>query len=65
MTENPQVRVTCFDPATGDVETQELDPNGYILILGKYMEISSLAQYANGTVQLTIKRRKEGRSGDR
>lgn len=54
MTE--RVRVTAHDPATGDHSTEELDPFGYVLVVGQHMTVSSLAKYANGTIQLTIKR---------
>lgn len=54
MTE--RVRVTAHDPATGDHNTEELDPFGYVLVVGQHMTVSSLAKYANGTIQLTIKR---------
>ena len=53
---NEPVRVTAFDPATGETATQDLDPHGYILLLGEHMEVSSLARYGNGTIQFTIKR---------
>ena len=52
-----RVRVTAHDPVTGETGTQELDPNGYVLLVGEHMEVSSLARHANGTVQLTIKKR--------
>lgn len=51
------VRVTVFDPLTGDTETRELQPDSYILLLGENKEVTSLSRYANGTVQFTIKDR--------
>jgi len=54
--DDKRVRVTCFDPATGDSETKPLDPDNYILTLGERCEIKACQVYANGTVQLTIKR---------
>lgn len=52
-----RVRVTVFDPATGETEEAELDPNGYILTLGEHMEVSAFQQWPkSGTVQLTLKR---------
>lgn len=56
MAETPRVKVTCTDPTTGDTETQELDPNGYVLICGENMYVDNYATHANGTVQLTLKR---------
>lgn len=51
-----RVRVTAYDPSTGDTETQELDPNSYILVCGENMHIAAIAEHRNGTVQLTLKR---------
>lgn len=50
-----RVKVSVFDPATGETETAELSPNSYILTLGEHMEVASYQQYANGTVQFTLK----------
>lgn len=53
-----RVRVTVFDPKTGDEEVQELDPGSYILITGERMEVSGYQQWPkSGTVQITLKRR--------
>lgn len=49
------VRVTVYDPETGDTETRDLEPYSYILLLGANKEVSSMSRHANGTVQLTIK----------
>ena len=54
MADEP-VRVTVADPVTGDTETAEIGPHGYVLTLGSAMEVTSMARYANGTVQFTIK----------
>ena len=56
-----RVKVSVFDPATGETDEAELDPNSYILLTGEHMEVASYQQYANGTVQLTIKRVPGGR----
>lgn len=60
MANEPRVRVTAYDPVTGDTDTSELDPNSYVLICGQNMQVTSLAAYANGTVSLTIKRVPDG-----
>lgn len=53
-----RVKVTVFDPATGETDTAELDPNSYILLTGEHMEVSAYQEWPkSGTVQLTIKRR--------
>lgn len=53
-----RVRVTVFDPKTGDEEMQELNPGSYILIMGERMKVSSFQQWPkSGTVQITLKRR--------
>jgi hypothetical protein len=53
-----RVRVSVFDPKTGETETSELDPHSYILICGEHMEVSSYQQWpVSGTVQMTLKRR--------
>ena len=54
--DDKRVRVTCFDPVTGESGTQPLDPDNYLLTLGERCEITACQVYANGTVQLTIKR---------
>jgi hypothetical protein len=56
MTERPRITVSCHDPVDDTTQTQELDPNSYVLVLGENMEVGSLARHANGTVQLTLKR---------
>lgn len=53
------VRVTVYDPMTGDTESRELQPDSYILLLGENKEVTSLSRYANGTVQFTIKDKSE------
>lgn len=52
-----RVRVSVFDPVTGETETAELPPDSYILTLGERMEVAHFQQYANGTVQMTLKRK--------
>lgn len=64
MPEN--VKVTAYDPVTGDTQTAELRPDDHIVLCGEDVEIAAYQRYANGTVQLTIKKkpnatsRKEG-----
>jgi hypothetical protein len=53
--DTPRVRVTAHDPVTGDTDTQELDPRGYVLIVGEHLERCSVHRYRNGTIQLTLK----------
>ena len=50
-----RVRVSVFDPATGNNETAELPPDSYILLTGERMYVAGEQHYANGTVQLTLK----------
>lgn len=54
---NPDARVlvTCFDPSTGESETQELPIDSYVLVRGERCEISSMQVYGNGTHQITLK----------
>jgi hypothetical protein len=53
-----RVRVSVFDPATGDTETAELPPDSYILLMGEFMEISAFQEWPrSGTVQITLKRK--------
>lgn len=55
-----RVRVSVFDPRTGDTEVSELDPASYILICGERMEITGYQQWPkSGTVQLTLKRTRD------
>lgn len=49
--------VTAYDPETDEMKRIHLSPNGYVLVCGENMEISSYQQYSNGTVQLTVKRK--------
>lgn len=49
------VQVTCFDPFTGERETQTLPEDSYIIVCGDRCEITSIQRYANGTTQLTLK----------
>lgn len=53
----PPVTVTVKDPVDGVSQTQDLDPNSYVLVCGENMVVHSAHHYRNGTVQLTIKRR--------
>ena len=53
----PNVQVTVFDPVTGDTQKAELRPDDHIVLTGEEVEIASYQRYANGTVQLTIKRK--------
>lgn len=53
----PKIRITVFDPDTGDTQVAELDQGGFILICGERMELTHEQRYATGTVQLTIKPR--------
>ena len=57
--EQPRVRVTAYDPATGDTGTQELDPNGYVLVVGEGMYLASETGNGTGTITLVVKRRGE------
>jgi hypothetical protein len=50
-----RVRVSVFDPKTGDTETAELLPDSYILLTGERMQLTSTQRYGSGTVQLTLK----------
>jgi len=53
-----RVRVSVFDPKTGETETAELDPNSYILLTGEFMEVSAFQHWPmTGTVQMTLKRK--------
>lgn len=49
------VKVTVYDPRTGETETADLPANDYILLLGERMELSGMQMYGNGTRVLTIK----------
>jgi hypothetical protein len=51
-----RVKVTCFDPKPGESETQELDPNSYIIICGQNRYVAHEMLFPkSGTAQLTIK----------
>jgi hypothetical protein len=51
-----RVRVSVFDPATGETETQELPEDSYILICGERCWVSHRQWYPRtGTHQITIK----------
>lgn len=52
-----RVRVTCFDPATGESETQELPEDSYILTCGERCELAGMQVYANGTTVLTLRKK--------
>lgn len=52
------VKVTSYDPTTGEGETQRLDPHSYILVCGEFCEVAAVQRYANGTTQITLKVRK-------
>ena len=51
------VVVTATDPETGEVERQELQPGRYALVCAEPMYLAGKQVYANGTVQLTLRRR--------
>jgi hypothetical protein len=54
-----RVQVTVYDPETGEVETEYLSPRSYILTLGERMEVAHEQQYANGTVQMTLRLKRD------
>lgn len=56
MTSAP-VTVTTHDPETGEGTTQDLQPDGYVLVLGELMELAHAVGHGTGTIVLTIKRR--------
>ena len=50
------VRVSVFDPATGETEVQDLPEDNYILLCGERCEVTHRQFYpSTGTHQLTIK----------
>lgn len=50
------VRVSVFDPVTGETEVQDLAPDNYILLCGERCEVTHHQFYPkSGTHQLTIK----------
>jgi len=59
--EDKRVAVTATDPVTGESATQLLDPSSYVLIVGEHRYLDGIVQHANGTIQLTIKRKTEVR----
>lgn len=60
-----RVKVTCEDPDTGESETQELDPNSYIIVCGEHMHVAYAQVFPkSGTVQLTLKRVPVHQEGD-
>lgn len=48
------IRVTSYDPLTGDSETQELPPDGYVLVVGERMKLVSAEGHGTGKIVLTI-----------
>ena len=48
-------RVTCTDLATGESDSIEIRDN-YVLVTDGRCEVTHEQRFANGTVQLTIKR---------
>jgi hypothetical protein len=53
-----RVKVSVFDPKTGDTEETELDPHSYILLTGEFMEVAGYQHWPkSGTVQFTLKRK--------
>lgn len=51
-----RVRVSVFDPATGETETSELDPGNYVLVVGERCEVTyHQFHFSSSTHQLTIK----------
>lgn len=55
MASTERVTVSCTDPETGETETQELDPHGYIVICGEHVHVDGEQWYGNGTRVITIK----------
>lgn len=49
------VTVTTTDPETGDTQTCELPPHGYVITCGEFVEVVDEPRYGNGTVVLTLK----------
>ena len=54
MSDDP--RVSVFDPATGETKTADLASYIVLTNSARGWEIAGEQHYANGTVQLTIKR---------
>lgn len=52
----PAIRVTVSDPDTGEVlETQDVAYNNYVVLVTGTAHLTSIQDYGNGTVQLTVK----------
>lgn len=49
-------RITCEDLETGETETQTI-VDDYCLVVDGRMFIAGLQTYANGTVQVTLKKK--------
>jgi len=52
------LRVTVFDPETGETVTREVGPADYAIVITEPLHLDALAVYGNGTKVLTLKIRK-------
>lgn len=52
-------RVTCQDLATGEIESRVICDD-YVIVTDGRMKIAAMQVYANGTVQVTLKRSSGG-----
>lgn len=55
---NKGIKVTAVDLETGETSEQILQPGNYCLTLTEPLYLDSGQRYANGTLVLTLKRRK-------
>lgn len=49
------IQVTTTDTETGETETQEVPPNGYVVVVTGRRYVDGYAAYKNGTVVITTK----------
>lgn len=55
----PVARVTATDVETGETGTRDVDAGDYCLIVTEPLYIHNEHRNANGTVQITLKRRSD------
>ena len=57
-TEGDGIRVTCRDLTTGEEEAREIADDYIVITAGSYF-LDGVQAYGNGTVVVTIKRRRD------
>lgn len=63
MGDETLIRVSATDPETGETESTNVPPGGYVIVCAEGRQVASEQRYANGTIVVTTKRTEASDAG--